>query len=213
MTDKRYEKCRKQGKIIYKVLRILMKTIKMKVVEESEYNSNENYIYAFWHQKIIFPTVSLTKVEKKTTLVSPSRDGEIMASVLEEYGYEVIRGSSRDQNIKSLVMMMKKLKEGYSLGFAVDGPQGPPFVIKPGILYMAMKTGKKIVPVGGAFKKKYVFEKAWDKFHFPWPFTKGAVVVGNPIDIPKDADQDEWIAIISKKINELNEKAEGLLNG
>lgn len=213
MTDKRYEKCRKQGKIIYKILKILMKTIKVVKVEEENYNQDENYIYAFWHQKIIFPTVTLTNVEKKTTLVSPSRDGEIMTSILEEYGYEVIRGSSRDQNIRSLVSMMKKLKAGYSLGFAVDGPQGPPFIIKPGIIYMAIKSGKKIVPVGGAFKKKHVFEKAWDKFHFPYPFTKAAVVLGNPIEIPKDSSQEEWIEVINEKINEVNKKAEVLLNG
>lgn len=212
MEDIRYEKCRKQGRMLYKLINILMKTIKMKTIISEKYISDENYIYAFWHQKIIFPTVALTHVEKKTTLVSPSRDGEIMATILEKYGYEVIRGSSRDQNIKSLVAMLKKLRADYSLGFAVDGPRGPAFEIKPGIIYMAIKSGKKIVPVGGAFKRKYVFEKAWDKFHFPLPFTKGAVVLGDPIEIPKDAIQEEWMEIINNKINEASEKAEVLLN-
>lgn len=210
--DKNREKYRKYGKIIYNVMKMLMKTIRIKKIYDDKYIKEENYIYAFWHQKIFFPTVSLTHVEKKLAMTSPSKDGEIMSTVLECYGYETIRGSSNDQNVRSLIGMIKKLKQGYSLGFAVDGPKGPAFQIKPGIVYMAMKTGKEIVPVGGAFKKRYVFEKAWDKFHFPYPFTKGVVVIGEPIKVEKDADQEEYVEYINKKINEANERAEELLN-
>jgi lysophospholipid acyltransferase (LPLAT)-like uncharacterized protein len=77
---------------------------------------------------------------------------------------------------------------------------------------MAMKTGKKIVPIGGAFKHKYVFQKAWDRFHFPYPFTRAAVVLGDPLTVPPDADMEEYSELINQKINKVNEKAEAFLN-
>lgn len=201
----------KMGNRLYYLIKIINSTIRWKKVIHEDIVNDDSNIYAFWHQKIFFPTVSLYHVEKKTTLVSPSRDGEILESVLKKYGYEVIRGSSRDGNIKSLVSMMKALKKGYSLGFAVDGPQGPIFQIKPGIIYMSQKTGAKIIPVGGAFKWKYEFAKAWDKFHLPLPFTKAVLYLGKPIEIPKDANPDDYLDIVNDAINYANDRAKELL--
>lgn len=211
MSKKKIEKYREMGNKIYYLIKIINSTIRWKKVVHEDINPDDTNIYAFWHQKIYFPTVSLHHVKKKTTLVSPSRDGEMLESILTKFGYEVIRGSSRDSNVKSLVVMMKALKKGYSLGFAVDGPLGPIFQIKPGIVYMAHKTGAKIVPVGGAFKWKYQFEKAWDKFHLPLPFTKAVLYLGKPIEIPSDANPDDYIQMVNDAINEANDKAKELL--
>lgn len=211
MSKDNIENYGKVGHKLYYLIKTLNATIRWKKHIHEDIINDENNIYAFWHQKIFFPTVSLHHVEKKTTLVSPSRDGEMLESVLKNFGYEVIRGSSRDGNIKSLAVMLKALKQGYSLGFAVDGPQGPIFQIKPGIIYMAQKTGAKIIPVGGAFKWKYEFKKAWDKFHLPLPFTKASLYLGKPITIPKDANPDDYMEIVNDAINEANKKAEELL--
>lgn len=211
MSKKKIEKYREMGNKLYYVIKFLNSTIRWKKYVHEDIKNDESNIYAFWHQKIYFPTVSLYHVKKKTTLVSPSRDGEMLESVLTKFGYEVIRGSSRDNNVKSLVVMMKALKNGYSLGFAVDGPLGPIFQIKPGIVYMAHKTGSKIIPVGGAFKWKYEFQKAWDKFHLPLPFTKAVLYLGKPIEIPADANPDDYIQLVNDAINEANDKAKELL--
>nr|NJM03627.1 DUF374 domain-containing protein [Desulfobacula sp.] len=166
MEKEAYQKYHRYGNYIYKILRVLMMTLDFKIHGAEKINETENCIYVFWHQKLFFPTVGFGSLKKKAALVSPSKDGEIMAAVLEKYGYDVIRGSSNERNIQSLIRMIKKLKQGYHLGLAADGPQGPVFRIKPGIVFMAMKTGRKIVPIGGAFKHKYVFQKAWDKISF-----------------------------------------------
>jgi len=212
MRNNEYYKYRRYGIYIYKILRFLMMTLDFKIQGADKISENENYIYVFWHQKLFFPTVGFKDIKKKGALVSPSKDGEILTAILEKYGYDVIRGSSNDRNIQSLIQMIKKLRQGHNLGLAADGPQGPIFRIKPGIIYMAMKTGKKIVPIGGAFKHKYVFQKAWDRFHFPYPFTRAAVVLGDPLTVPPDADMEEYSELINQKINKVNEKAEAFLN-
>jgi hypothetical protein len=188
-----------------------MKTLDFKIQGAEKIADDDNYIYVFWHQKLFFPTVGFKYLKNKAALVSPSKDGEILATVLEKYGYEAIRGSSNDRNIQSLILMIKKLKQGYNLGLAADGPQGPIFRTKPGIIFMAMKTGKKIIPIGGAFQHKYVFEKAWDRFYFPYPFTRAVVVAGDPIMVPEGVDTEDYILKINQAINRADEKAEALL--
>lgn len=206
-----YSKYRTYGNVIYRIIRLLMGTLRFRVENREGISEEDNCIYVFWHQKLFFPTVGFEDLKNKVALVSPSRDGEIMAAVLENYGYDVIRGSSNERNITSLIQMIRRLKQGYNLGLAADGPQGPAYRIKPGIVYMAAKTGKKIVPIGGAFQHKYVFEKAWDRFHFPYPFTRAAVVVGDPVTVPWDSDPETYILKINQAINRADEKAEMLL--
>jgi len=211
MEKSQYQKYRKYGIYIYKILKFLMMTLDFKIQGADKINETDNCIYVCWHQKLFFPTVGFRDIKKKIGLVSPSKDGEILAAILEKYGFEVIRGSSNDKNIQSLIRMIKKLKQGCNLGLAADGPQGPAYRVKPGIVYMAAKTGKKIVPMGGAFRHKYVFEKAWDRFHFPYPFTRAVVVIGDPISVPGGADLEDYIIKISQAINRADEKAEALL--
>ena len=85
--------------------------------------------------------------------------------------------------------MIKKLKQGYSLGFGVDGPIGPIYQVKPGITYMAKKCNVPIIPVASAFKNKFILEKAWDKYEVPKLFTKACCVIGEPITIEGDLDK------------------------
>jgi lysophospholipid acyltransferase (LPLAT)-like uncharacterized protein len=211
LLDKEFRKYRRYGNYISFVVKLLKKTINLKVEFRAIDSEDENFIYVCWHQNIFTPTISFPGSPKRFTLVSPSKDGEIMAAVCNNFGYDVVRGSSNEQNIRSLITMIRKLKKGYSLGLAADGPQGPIYQVKPGIIYMAKKTGTRIVPIGGAFNKVYEFKKAWDRFHLPYPFTKGAAIIGDPISVPPDADQKKYIAIVNQGIHKTNEQAAQLL--
>ena len=87
MSKKKIEKYKDLGNRLYYIIRILNSTVRWKkVVHESIKNDDAN-IYAFWHQKIFFPTVNLHHVKKKTTLVSPSRDGEMLQSILNKANF------------------------------------------------------------------------------------------------------------------------------
>ncbi|THB81330.1 MAG: DUF374 domain-containing protein [Desulfobacteraceae bacterium] len=210
--SKEYRKYRNYGNYISVVVRLLKMTINLKVEYHTFESAQDNFIYVFWHQNIFTPTVSFPGNSKRFALVSPSKDGEIMAAICNNFGFDVVRGSSNQQNIKSLIKVIRKLKKGYSLGLAADGPQGPMYQVKPGIIYMAMKTGVSIVPIGGAFKRKYEFKKAWDKFQLPYPFNRGATVVGHPISVPPDADIDEYIETVNQGICKANTRACRLLS-
>ena len=84
--------------------------------------------------------------------------------------------------------MIRKLKAGYSLGFGIDGPIGPIYKVKPGMTHMAQKLRIPIIPVGSAFSRSWVFEKAWDKYEIPKPFAKAVFYLGKPFIIEKEVD-------------------------
>jgi lysophospholipid acyltransferase (LPLAT)-like uncharacterized protein len=143
--------------------------------------------------------------------VSPSRDGDILTVWLERLGYEIIRGSSRSRNIEALVGMMRKLKEGYSLGFGIDGPIGPIYRVKPGMTHLAQKFNIPIIPVGSAFSRCWVVKKAWDQYEIPKPFSKAALYLGEPFSVSRGADLTESNLALEKLIHAAEEKALALL--
>ena len=209
--DKEYKKYKRYGFWAYCILKVFSKTFRSKVEKSRQISENENYVYVFWHNKLLIASVFLDKLGDTAVLASPSKDGEIVSTVLEKYGYEVIRGSSDKQAVKGLVTLLKKLKKGYNIGTPVDGPKGPIYEVKPGMLYLAQKSGTKIIPVGGAFSKKWTFEKAWDRFEFPKPFSKLSCVLGDPIEVEKGRDIEEYSEIVKEEISRLDARAQEII--
>lgn len=209
--DKKKRKYRIYGNMLYFLLKFILKTLKLEVKRSEKIDLNSNYVYGFWHNKLIITSVCLDYYKKKAGLASPSNDGELIAVTLEKFGFQVIRGSSDKEAVRSLIKLAKLVKNGYSAGTPVDGPKGPIYKVKPGMLFLAQKSGKKMIPVGGAFSNCWTFEKAWDKFQFPKPFSKMVCIEGEPIEIPKGADLDEYALFLEKELNRLDREAEEYL--
>lgn len=201
---------RMYGNILYYILKIIFLTLDVRIIgAEKEIDEKKSYVCGMWHNKLLVILLCLKALKKRAGLASPSKDGELISVPLEKMGYRMVRGSSGKDSVKSLVQIIKLIKkEGYSLGTPLDGPKGPVYEVKPGMVYVAQKSGKQLVLVGGAYSKKWVFSKTWDKFQLPKPFSKVVCVVGKPIDVPADVDPKEYSEIVREKLMELNEEAE-----
>ena len=77
--------------------------------------------------------------------------------------------------------MVDGLRKGKNIAIPVDGPRGPIYEVKQGVMYLAGKLDKAIVPVAASAKRFWILEKIWDKYLLPVPFTKGVIVYGEPI--------------------------------
>ncbi|MDB6096260.1 MAG: hypothetical protein JWM09_538 [Francisellaceae bacterium] len=196
-------KSRLLGYLAFLISICIKKTLRVKWVAHSLYNSKEPYLFCFWHGKQFLPVLELINHQTlRAVLVSPSKDGEILSTWLKQLNYKVIRGSSRNKNIASLKKMISFLKNGYSLGFGIDGPVGPIYKVKPGMTFMAQRLNIKIIPVGTYFEKKWVFNKAWDKYEIPKPFSKAVIYIGKPIKILPQQNLDEANLFLEQKIQE-----------
>lgn len=203
-------KYRIYGNILYYILRVIFLTLDVRIIgAEDELDGKKGYVCGMWHNKLLVILLCLKALKKRAGLASPSKDGELISVPLEKMGYKMVRGSSGKESVKSLVQIIKLVKnEGYSLGTPLDGPKGPVYEVKPGMIYVAQKAGKQLVLVGGAYSSKWVFTKTWDKFQLPKPFSKVVCVVGKPIDVPADVDPKEYGEIVREKLMELNQEAE-----
>ena len=185
-------KYKRYGLILYYLLKIISKTMKIEIIKSSNLIDGQNYVCGFWHNKLVGASLGLINLsEKKAVLASPSKDGELISIPLEKMGFTMVRGSSGKDSIKSVLKLIKLVKDGYSAGTPLDGPKGPIYEVKPGMLYLAQKSEKALVPVGVAFSDKWIFEKTWDKFQMPKPFSKMVCLIGDPITIPKDANLED----------------------
>ena len=60
-----------------------------------------------------------------TVLASAHRDGQIIARVLEGFGFSVVHGSTNKGGSNALRRLTKTLKNGGVIGITPDGPRGP----------------------------------------------------------------------------------------
>jgi len=166
------------------VLSLWSRTVRIqfvnKAVPDRLASEGKNVIYAFWHgrQFLLFHS------HRNTGIVIPaseSRDGEIQARILKYFGFEVVRGSSKRKGDRALLGLVDRLRKGKNLALAVDGPRGPIYEAKQGVMYMAGKLNKPIVPVMTGAKRFWLLEKIWDKYLLPKPFTRGVIMYGEAI--------------------------------
>jgi lysophospholipid acyltransferase (LPLAT)-like uncharacterized protein len=137
-------------------------------------------LYAFWHgrQFLLVPSFRHRNVAVMTDM---SWAGRIQAGIMERLDYPIVRGSSRRRAARALAEMKHALDAGCSAAFAVDGPSGPMFRAKPGILYLAQKMGYPIVPVATSARPSWRIKSTWCLYMMPAPFARALVVMGEPI--------------------------------
>jgi lysophospholipid acyltransferase (LPLAT)-like uncharacterized protein len=202
------------GKLAHFVSQLLIKTVKVQITMDLDYHPKNQYVYGFWHDKHIVPVLLVSKYsDRYAGLVSNSRDGEILATWLKRLGYEVVRGSSSRKAISSFLKLLGIIKEGYSVGIAADGPRGPRHEAKSGAAFLAYKSGVPFVPVGVANGSAWCFDKSWDKYQIPRPFSRSAIYFGKPMMIENLDDQAALNEKIAQAITQADEQAKRILMG
>lgn len=140
-------------------------------------NIDKNFILGFFHQDE-FCLIPYFQNSSTGTLVSVSKDGKIMSIVAKLFRYQVVRGSSSKKAISGLIAAIKKTKQGYNFSFAVDGPRGPIYKVKPGIISVQDKCQRPIIPIKCEASHQKLFDKAWNKSRLPLMFSKITLKVG-----------------------------------
>ena len=195
------------------VLWVWIKSTRMTVCGEDSYKKlreeKKPVIFLIWHGRIFLAPYFFRKKEIMP-LISPSRDGEIVASIVSRWGYKTLRGSSSHSIIKAWSEMKKELKRGGELIIVPDGPRGPNRKMKPGGLKLALETGAYIVPFTFSSAKKKIL-KSWDNFLIFPPFTRVIALYGKPFDVDAHLSTerfDEKLREIERYMVELDNEAD-----
>ena len=127
---------------------------------------------------------------RMAAIVSASRDGGLLARVLELFDVEPVRGSSSRRGPQALRELTSWGERGLDLAITPDGPRGPCYVVQEGVVAIAQLTGLPIVPASFELQWKYRL-KTWDKFLLPVPFSRCIVHLGEVIRVPRDLPESE----------------------
>jgi len=127
-------------------------------------------IIAFWHESML-PGWHHHSHLKTIALVSQSKDGSILTSLLEQWGIHTIRGSSSKSGKEALADAVEQVKNGSILLLTPDGPRGPRGTFKAGAVIAAQRAQVPLYLARITESSVFVFHKSWDKFRVPLPFS------------------------------------------
>jgi lysophospholipid acyltransferase (LPLAT)-like uncharacterized protein len=155
---------------------------------------NMPVIVAFWHgHHFMVPFVN--RGYRFRVLISRHRDGEINALAAERMGVEAVRGSGdhgsssqRKGGVPAFLTMVRSLRDNFNMALTADVPKVSR-VAGLGIIMLARESGRPIMPIAIA-TSRFKRLNNWDRSVIHLPFGRGALVSGEIIAVPPDADDD-----------------------
>ena len=153
-------------------------------------------IFAFWHgQHFMTPFIKTKASYRAKVLISRHRDGEFNAIAVERLGIGTIRGSGdhgsafhRKGGVGAFKEMVRALEDNYNVALTADVPKRSR-VAGLGIIMLARESGRPILPFA-MVTSRFLRLKNWDHTTINLPFGRGALVGGDIIMVPPDADTE-----------------------
>src|SRR5262245_33360572 len=117
------------------------------------YQTGKHVIIAFWHARQLMMPLTYRGAQAHI-LISQHLDGEIIARIVERFGFKAIRGSTTRGGVEALREMIRLGRSGVDLVVTPDGPKGPAQVVKMGVIQLARASRLPIVPLAFRCSKK-----------------------------------------------------------
>jgi lysophospholipid acyltransferase (LPLAT)-like uncharacterized protein len=154
-------------------------------------------ICCVWHNRLALSPIMYRDYARRrqqpsrlAAMVSASKDGAVLARILEHFGVQAVRGSSSRRGPQALLELTTWAERGYDLAITPDGPRGPCCVVQDGILFLAQITGLPVIAGSCHFGWK-IRAKSWDRFQIPLPFSRAVMNIGEPLHVPREASQSD----------------------
>ena len=191
--------------ITYYLLVLYTKTIRVKFEGTEKIQKHlENggrVIISSWHQRF-FGGFFLPRIFKWSPciMISQSRDGDFISKVVQHIGWIPVRGSSTRGGKEALQIMVQGVIESQIGGHIVDGPKGPPRVVKPGLIALARSTDSVICPGIVSYENAWIMN-SWDHFMVPKPFSRILFRFTSIYTVPEIMSENEF-GLLRKKMED-----------
>ena len=162
---------------IYLLLRLWYATLRIRLDETSRTlmasNGTGPCVFYFWHQNLFVAPIlrKLRKHRRMFGLMSASKDGAWLETLVSWFQVEAIRGSSSWRGAKALQELEAYQNLSCDIIITPDGPKGPRCQCKPGSLHWTAVHHFNVIAL---HFKMYRFWQlnSWDGFKIPFPFSK-----------------------------------------
>ena len=203
------------GAFVYHALRFVGATqsrAEGSTEERSVLFASHPAIIGLWHGQHLLAPLVRPKDLPSVALLSRNADAELNARVVERFGASTVRGSGGREGetradkggARALIALRRALGTGRSVVMIADISKGAPRQAGLGIVTLAKISGRPILPSAAVTSRRHVVASSWDRTTIPLPFGRMAVVIGDPIHVPMDADA----AILEAKRKEVTDAIE-----
>ncbi|MDP4023333.1 lysophospholipid acyltransferase family protein [Methylobacterium sp. NEAU 140] len=177
------------------------------------------FIVGMWHGQHLMVPFLRRPGDRAATIISKNPDGDINTIALEHLGIRVMRasgarGRTRATDVRAkggaegLRAMLRALKDGESVAFSADVPKVSRRC-DAGILTLARFSGRPIVPAAVVTSRHLRFG-SWDRACLGLPFGRGAIVLGEPVHVPRDCEGAEFERLrqhVEAEMNRVHDRA------
>jgi lysophospholipid acyltransferase (LPLAT)-like uncharacterized protein len=175
-------------------------------------NTSQNVIITFWHGRILMMPWLYWKLRGRRArppymLISQHGDGRIIAIATRILGIHSVAGSSSRGGLRALLELIRVARTGADLGFTPDGPRGPQYEAKEGVVLAAAKTGCPIVLCAYSTKDRWQL-RSWDGMIVPRPFSRGVCMASEPIYVSEGDDYEVARLKIQSALTDITKRAD-----
>ncbi|MDR0727955.1 MAG: DUF374 domain-containing protein [Puniceicoccales bacterium] len=136
--------------------------------------SKDALIFALWHQHLFLAGLIYRRFRRhhpSCAIISVSKDGEWLAELFRRLGISSIRGSSHRGAVGVYNAAIRMAAVGNDICITPDGPRGPKYRCKTGIIRISEEAG---IPICAIRVREHcaISLRSWDSFKIPLPFSR-----------------------------------------
>jgi lysophospholipid acyltransferase (LPLAT)-like uncharacterized protein len=208
-----------QGEILYQYHYLAMRTARWRVEGKANITlaraNGRPLLFAFWHgQTALFIMYGhrFFDATNFTMIAVGDERHDILGHLGSRIGaqsYAVDMAGNPVASGRAILRVIKAMKRGRDSFIAPDGPDGPVYEPKPGVVFLAKKAEANVIPVG-LWSQQAIQRRRWDSYLFPYPLARVATVFGPPILANKEDDSDTLMSQITEALHAVRTRAQEL---
>jgi hypothetical protein len=191
------------GTIVYHVFTLAYRTSRRhwinRDIEEHHFSEGRPIILAHYHYLDIFYFFAF-RHRRYAIMCGDRWGGDLGAFLMAKVGIETVRRTTREiddtdpcfisgtQAKEELIRLV--IEKRYNAAVSVDGPRGPIFSVKQGVVDLAATTGAPIITMSVAAYPRVTIP-TWDRMPIPVPFGTVVTIFGGPFYVTSDAGEEE----------------------
>ncbi len=196
------------GTVVYPIFMLAYRSCRKywinRDIEERFFSEGRPIILAHYHYWDIF-YFFIFRHRRHAIMCGDRWGGDLGAFLMAKVGIETVRRTTREMDPtdpcfisgakarEELVRLV--IEEKYSAAVSVDGPRGPIFSVKQGVVDIAAATGAPIVTMSVA-SYPHITIPTWDRMPIPLPFGSVVTIFGGPFYVASDASEEERQEIV-----------------
>lgn len=161
-------------------------------------SGSRRYCFCMWHDVILAALFS-QRTYNLAGLISRHQDGTYLTHAIKLLGITPVRGSASRGGAQATKQLMEQ--PDLHICITPDGPRGPRREMKDGIVYIASRTGRPVVPSTITADRYWSIPGGWSDMLIPKPFSRLLLIAGEPIHVPAELTREQ-IASLTDEIQD-----------